>query len=70
MSERLSGDFDDLLTRQRGVFARWQVLAMALDPGVVAASLRSGRFQRLILESFVRISSQTLHDHEVGMRLG
>jgi hypothetical protein len=47
MSERLSGDFDDLVLLQRGVFARWQVCAMALDPGIVAASVRSGRFQRL-----------------------
>ena len=47
MSARLSHDFDDLLACQRGVFARWQVLAIELDPGVVAASVRSGRFQRL-----------------------
>jgi hypothetical protein len=47
MSERLSDDFGDLLARQRGVFARWQLPAIALDPGVVAASLRSDRFQRL-----------------------
>jgi hypothetical protein len=47
MSERLSGDFDDLVVLQRGVFTRWQVIAAALDPAVVAASVRSGRFQRL-----------------------
>lgn len=47
MSELTSDDFDDLLVRQRGVFTRWQVSAMALDPAVVAASVRSGRFQRL-----------------------
>lgn len=47
MSERLSDDFDDLLARQRGVFARWQLPAITLEPGVVAASLRSDRFRRL-----------------------
>jgi hypothetical protein len=47
MSEPFSDDFHKLLARQSGVFARWQVSAIALDPGVVAASLRSGRFQRL-----------------------
>jgi hypothetical protein len=47
MSERLLGDFDDLVVLQRGVFTRWQVMAAALDPAVVAASVRSGRFQRL-----------------------
>ena len=47
MNEQLSDDFGDVLSLQRGVFARWQVSAMGLDPGVVAASLRSGRFQRL-----------------------
>jgi hypothetical protein len=47
MNDQLSDDFGDMLALQRGVFARWQVSAMGLDPRVVAASLRSRRFQRL-----------------------
>jgi len=44
---QLSDDFHELLGRQCGVFARWQVSAMAVDLGVVMVSLRRGRFQRL-----------------------
>jgi hypothetical protein len=33
MNEQLSDGFADVVARQRGVFARWQVSAMGLDPG-------------------------------------
>ncbi len=47
MRERISDDLDELLASQSGVFARWQLSAQAPELGVIAASLRSGRFQRL-----------------------
>lgn len=47
MKERISEDLDELLARQAGVFARWQVSASVPELGLTAASLRSGRFQRL-----------------------
>lgn len=47
MSRQLSDDIRELLARQCGVFARWQISGMAADLGVVEALLRRGRFQRL-----------------------
>jgi hypothetical protein len=47
MTNQLSDDLGDLVARQSGVFARWQLDASAPELGAVAASLRSGRYQRL-----------------------
>jgi hypothetical protein len=47
MTKQLSNDLEDLLARQSGILARWQLHPAAPELGVVAASLRSGRFQRL-----------------------
>jgi len=65
MNEQLSDDFGDVLARQRGVFARWQVSAMGLDPGVVAASLRSGRFQRLYTGVYAAFTGSPCREAEL-----
>jgi very-short-patch-repair endonuclease len=47
MRQRISSDLDQLLARQSGVFARWQLPANGPELSVVAASARSGQIQRL-----------------------
>jgi hypothetical protein len=46
MAEQTPDDLRDLLARQCGVFARWQAHELAVEPGVITARLRSGRWQR------------------------
>ena len=47
MAGQLCDDLRDLLDLQCGVVARWQANAMAVDPDVITARLRSGRWRRL-----------------------
>lgn len=47
MSRQFSDDFTELLVRQRGVFARWQLSGMPVDLASAMASLRRGRYQRM-----------------------
>ena len=65
MNEQFSGDFGDVVALQRGVFARWQVCAKGLDPGVVAASLRSGRFQRLYTGVYAAFTGSPCREAEL-----
>lgn len=46
MTGQLPADVRDVLARQCGVFAWWQASEMAVDRGVIANRLRSGRWQR------------------------
>lgn len=61
MRARISDDLDELLARQSGVFARWQVSATAPELGVTAASLRSGRFQRLYTGVYAAFTGPPRH---------
>jgi hypothetical protein len=65
MSRHLSEDLDELLARQCGVFARWQVSGMARDLGLTAISLRYGRFQRLYNGVYASFTGPPRRDAEL-----
>ena len=65
MAGQLPDHIRNLLDRQRGVLARWQVTAMAVDTGVVTARLRSGRWQRVHLGVYAAFTGQLGREAEL-----
>lgn len=65
MAEQLPDHLRDLLTRQCGVLARWQVAATGADTGIVTARLRSGRWQRVHLGVYAAFTGRLSRQAEL-----
>jgi hypothetical protein len=65
MDAQPRGHVGELLARQCGVFARWQVDPMGPDLDVAAAHLRSGRWQRLYLGVYAAFTGRLCRDAQL-----
>jgi hypothetical protein len=65
MDLQVSDGLGELLDRQCGVLARWQIAPMTLDLDVATAQLRSGRWQRLQLGVYAAFTGPASRDAEL-----
>lgn len=65
MNAQFPDRLDDLLDRQCGVLARWQIAPTNFDLDVVTAQVRSGRWQRLRLGVYAAFTGRPSRDAEL-----
>jgi hypothetical protein len=65
MAGQVPSQLRDLLDAQSGVFARWQAIALGIDPEFVQGRLRSGRWQRPQLGVYAAFSGPVSRDAQL-----